>query len=84
MSDLVAGDLVMTGTPRGCALQIPRRGFKHVLAKLLPEERKWAAFLTSQAQSDRYLLPGDVMTARIRSADGAIDLGLQQNRIVQG
>ena len=29
-----------------------------------------------------YLRPGDLVEARIRSADGIIDLGVQRNRIV--
>ena len=28
--------------------------------------------------------PGDVMTATIRSADGAVDLGVLENRVVEG
>jgi len=45
---------------------------------LLPEQRLWAAFCKGQVQRSEYLKPNDVMTARIISLDGAIDLGEQR------
>ena len=39
-------------------------------------------FLKVQAARPQYLKPGDVVEARIHSADGRIDLGTQRNRIV--
>jgi 2-keto-4-pentenoate hydratase/2-oxohepta-3-ene-1,7-dioic acid hydratase in catechol pathway len=81
VQDLFAGDLLATGTPAGCALSIPSPG-KQRVAALLPEKTKWRMFLAAQAKRTQYLKPGDLVEARIRSTDGAIDLGVQRNRIV--
>jgi hypothetical protein len=40
--------------------------------------------MQAQKRRPQYLQPGDVVEARIRSADGAIDLGVQRNRVVSG
>ncbi|MCW5892616.1 MAG: fumarylacetoacetate hydrolase family protein [bacterium] len=78
--DLYAGDLLATGTPAGCALAIPPPLVQRFVG-LLPEATKWSLFLAAQARRP-YLQPGDVVEARIASADGRLDLGVQQNRIV--
>lgn len=80
--DLHAGDLLATGTPAGCALSVPTPA-KQRLVGLLPERKKWELFFKIQARRPQYLKPGDLVEASIRSADGAIDLGVQRNRIVQ-
>lgn len=81
VQDFEAGDLLATGTPAGCALSIPSPA-KQKLGALLPEARKWQIFLKVQARRPQYLKPGDIVEARIGSADGRIDLGVQRNRIV--
>lgn len=81
VQDFEAGDLLATGTPAGCALSIPSPA-KQKLGALLPEARKWQIFLKVQARRPQYLKPGDIVEARIGSADGCIDLGVQRNRIV--
>ncbi len=82
--DLRAGDLLATGTPAGCALSVPSP-LRQRLAALLPERKKWELFLKIQASRARYYLqPGDLVEARIRSADGRVDLGVQRNTIIQG
>ena len=78
--DLQAGDLIATGTPAGCALSVPSPA-KQRLAALLPEKKKWKIFHRLQLQSPHYLKPGDVVEARIRSADAMIDLGVQRNLV---
>jgi 2,4-diketo-3-deoxy-L-fuconate hydrolase len=55
---------------------------KQKLGALIPEKKKWEIFLEVQARRTQYLKPGDVVEARIRSADGRLDLGVQRNRIV--
>jgi hypothetical protein len=37
-----------------------------------------------QARRTQYLKAGDVVEGRIKSADGAIDLSVQRNRVVEG
>ena len=79
--DFQPGDLLATGTPAGCALAVPSPG-KQRLAALLPEKKKWQIFFKVQSKRTQYLKAGDVVEAAIRSGDGAIDLGVQHNRIV--
>jgi 2-keto-4-pentenoate hydratase/2-oxohepta-3-ene-1,7-dioic acid hydratase in catechol pathway len=79
--DLFAGDLLSTGTPSGCALSIPSPA-KQRIAALLPEAAKWKMFMKVQAGRSQYLKAGDLVEARIASADGAIDLGTQRNRVI--
>ncbi|MCA8304807.1 fumarylacetoacetate hydrolase family protein [Burkholderia seminalis] len=81
VQDLNAGDLLATGTPSGCALSIPSPA-KQRIAALLPEHVKWRIFTKVQAARPQYLKAGDLVESRIRSRDGAIDLGVQRNRIV--
>lgn len=80
VQDLLAGDLIATGTPAGCALSIPSPA-KQRIGALLPEKAKWRAFMKVQAGRP-YLKAGDVVEARIASPDGRIDLGVQRNRVV--
>ena len=82
VQDLRAGDLIATGTPAGCALSIPSPG-KQRIAALLPEAAKWRFFMKVQAARSQYLRAGDVVEARIASSDGAIDLGVQRNLVVE-
>ncbi|MCY1017068.1 fumarylacetoacetate hydrolase family protein [Pyxidicoccus sp. MSG2] len=81
LQDLFAGDLIATGTPAGCALSIPSPA-KQRLAAFLPEKKKWELFLKAQAKRSQYLKAGDVVESRIHCHDGAIDLGVQRNRVV--
>ena len=76
----IGGDLIATGTPAGCALSIPSPMMQR-LAALLPEKRKWDLFMTVQAKRAQYLKAGDVVEACIQSS-GAIDLGVQRNRVI--
>lgn len=79
--DLSTGDLIATGTPSGCALSVPSP-FKQRLFALLPEATKWKTFLKVQERRAQYLKVGDVVESRIRSSDGAVDLGVQRNLVV--
>lgn len=83
VQDMFIGDLIATGTPSGCALSVPSPT-KQKIAALLPPAAKWKMFMKIQAQRPQYLKPGDRVEARIVSADGSIDLGVQRNRIVGG
>jgi 2-keto-4-pentenoate hydratase/2-oxohepta-3-ene-1,7-dioic acid hydratase in catechol pathway len=77
---LDVGDLLLTGTPGGVALQ-PPPALVQRLVGLLPDARRWELFVKGQARSDAYLEPGDRLTASIRTADGALDLGAQHNTV---
>jgi 2-keto-4-pentenoate hydratase/2-oxohepta-3-ene-1,7-dioic acid hydratase in catechol pathway len=80
-SDLSPGDVLLTGTPAGCALRVPPRPVRSLMQLLLPEPRFWAAFVRAQARRPQYLKPGDLVRATIASPDGAIDLGEQHHLV---
>ena len=76
LEDFSVGDLLLTGTPGGVALQPPSALIQRV-AGLLPEARRWELFVNGQTRSSAYLRPGDHVEASIRTDDGALDLGTQ-------
>jgi 2,4-didehydro-3-deoxy-L-rhamnonate hydrolase len=80
LEDLQVGDLLLTGTPGGVALQPPGAVAQRI-AGLLPEARRWELFVKTQSQSSAYLKPGDRIVASIRTDDGALDLGTQHNTV---
>jgi 2-keto-4-pentenoate hydratase/2-oxohepta-3-ene-1,7-dioic acid hydratase in catechol pathway len=72
---LDAGDIVLTGTPVGTALTLHGVAPKGDIDVL--------AFLAAQAEKNpNYLHDGDVVEATVATDDGAIDLGVQRNRVV--
>lgn len=80
VSDMRVGDVVLTGTPAGCALQVP----PPLVVKasgLLPEALKWKIFIKMQSKSEKYLKSGDVIKTTVESADGSIQLGTQINTV---
>jgi 2-keto-4-pentenoate hydratase/2-oxohepta-3-ene-1,7-dioic acid hydratase in catechol pathway len=79
--DLSPGDVLLTGTPAGCALRAPAPLVRKLMQLVLSEPRLWATFTRLQASRPQYLKPGDVVRATIASADGAIDLGEQRHVI---
>jgi 2-keto-4-pentenoate hydratase/2-oxohepta-3-ene-1,7-dioic acid hydratase in catechol pathway len=79
LEDFQVGDLLLTGTPGGSPCSRPSR--RQRLVGLLPEAKKWELFVRGQAKSSAYLKPGDRVTASIRTADGALDLGTQHNTV---
>ncbi len=80
-ANILSGDVLLTGTPSGCALRVPPPPVRRLL-QVLPERVLWKLFLNAQARRQQYLNPGDRVSARIRSRDGAIDLGEQATEIV--
>lgn len=80
--DLEVGDLVLTGTPGGVALQAPGPFVQRLSRMTLSERDEKRLFVNIQARSGRYLNDGDRVRATIRNADGTIDLGTQQFSIV--
>jgi 2-keto-4-pentenoate hydratase/2-oxohepta-3-ene-1,7-dioic acid hydratase in catechol pathway len=79
-SDLSPGDLILTGTPAGCALRVPPPPLRRLM-QLLPERVLWKAFVKAQQRRSSYLKPGDRMALTIRSSDGRLDLGEQQTLV---
>ncbi len=76
------GDLVLTGTPGGTALQAPGHAVE-LVANLLPAQLKWKIFFGQQQKNPSYLRAGNRVTATIRTRDGRIDLGTQDCTVVE-
>ena len=79
---MAPGDLLLTGTPGGTALQAPAK-IAGMLAGLLPPATRWKLFFGRQAANPRYLHDGDVITATIASPDGQLDLGTQHTTVIR-
>jgi 2-keto-4-pentenoate hydratase/2-oxohepta-3-ene-1,7-dioic acid hydratase in catechol pathway len=77
------GDLVLTGTPGGTALQAPPAVIEK-MGDLLPTPLKWRVFFSRQERNPAYLKAGDVVTASIATGDGALVLGTQRLAIRDG
>jgi 2-keto-4-pentenoate hydratase/2-oxohepta-3-ene-1,7-dioic acid hydratase in catechol pathway len=77
------GDLLMTGTPGGTALQAPPAVIGK-LGDLLPTPLKWRVFFSRQERNPAYLKAGDQITASIATEDGALDLGTQRTAVRDG
>jgi 2-keto-4-pentenoate hydratase/2-oxohepta-3-ene-1,7-dioic acid hydratase in catechol pathway len=74
---LDAGDLLLTGTPKGTALSAPPKPAE-LIAAFLPPALKWKIFFARQAKNPKYLKHGDVVEIAIGTDDAAIDLGRQR------
>lgn len=81
IADFAPGDVLMTGTPSGCALGLPSATLVKI-SGLLPEAKKWELFLKGQQRRPQYLQPGDRVEAAIASRDGRINLGRQRHVVV--
>lgn len=75
--NMAAGDVLLTGTPIGTAISAPPKIVQKI-GELIPPALKWKFFFARQAKNPDYLSVDDVITAGIRTADGAIDLGMQE------
>ena len=80
---LQVGDLLLTGTPGGVALQPPPAVVQRI-AGLLPDAKRWELFVKGQLRSAEYLQPGDRIVASIRTDDGVLDLGTQHLTVRDG
>ena len=49
--DVAPGDVLLTGTPAGCALRAPPRLVRNLMQLVLPEPKLWATFTRVQAQA---------------------------------
>ena len=71
------GDLLLTGTPGGTALQAPPAVIEK-MGDLLPTPLRWRVFFSRQERNPAYLKAGDQITASITTEDGTLDLGTQR------
>ncbi|MEB3103948.1 fumarylacetoacetate hydrolase family protein [Ferviditalea candida] len=82
MMDFDPGDLLLTGTPGGVALKLTGEQLSQLTNPFLPSDQKLTLLLESQAENKNYLKNGDIVRCEIKSPDGRIDLGFQENRVV--
>ncbi|MCR6850455.1 fumarylacetoacetate hydrolase family protein [Bacillus sp. IBL03825] len=80
--DLSPGDLVMTGTPGGVALHLSSEEFSELSNPLISGNKKKDLLLGTQKKMSRYLKDGDVIKCEIKSTEGHINLGIQENKVV--
>lgn len=80
--NLSPGDLVLTGTPGGVALRLSGEVMQLMLNPFENGDKKMKVLLDSQLESNLYLKDGDVIHCEIKSPDGNIHLGVQENRVV--
>lgn len=80
-TDLNCGDVLLTGTPGGVAIQVPNELVQRV-AGLLFSQQKRIDLLVSRSRDAKFLRDGDELRSTIKSSDGRINLGEQRNRVV--
>lgn len=80
--DLSPGDLVLTGTTGGVALNLSAEVMGKISSLEVSGQKKLEMLLETQLTSDKYLKDGDIMRLTIKSSDGTIDLGEQINKVV--
>ncbi|QFK71918.1 fumarylacetoacetate hydrolase family protein [Pradoshia sp. D12] len=80
--NLKTGDLILTGTPGGVCLRLNSEIINHIYDNTISHQDKIDHFIETQ-QNNGYLKSGDIMLLEIKSTDGSIDLGVQENKIIQ-
>ncbi len=76
--NLARGDLLLTGTPGGVALQ-PPSALKIKLATLfLSPHKRSQKFIQGQLKVSNYLQKGDMIEARITDVENSLNLGTQK------
>jgi 2-keto-4-pentenoate hydratase/2-oxohepta-3-ene-1,7-dioic acid hydratase in catechol pathway len=81
--DLSIGDLIMTGTTGGVALNLTAEMMSQISNQAISSHEKLDLLLTSQLKSEKYLKAGDVIRCVIKSKDGTINLGEQVNKVIR-
>jgi len=81
--DFRPGDLLLTGTPGGVALQLSSEVMNEILNPFVDGQKKMELLVESQLENVKYLKDGDVIRCEIKSPDGVISLGTQENKIVR-
>jgi 2-keto-4-pentenoate hydratase/2-oxohepta-3-ene-1,7-dioic acid hydratase in catechol pathway len=80
--DLSKGDLIITGTTGGVALNLSKEVMNQISSLATPGQEKLDLLVESQLKIDKYLKDGDVIRCTIKSSNGKIDLGEQVNKVV--
>ncbi|WP_066255836.1 fumarylacetoacetate hydrolase family protein [Neobacillus drentensis] len=80
--DLSKGDLVITGTTGGVALNLKPETLGQLSSHVVSYAEKVDLLVESQINNGKYLKDGDVIRCQIKSKDGKINLGEQVNKVV--
>ncbi|MFK9095008.1 fumarylacetoacetate hydrolase family protein [Bacillus salipaludis] len=81
--DLSPGDLIVTGTGGGVALNLTPEVNELIANLSISYQQKLDLLVENQLKSGKYLKDGDTIRCKIKSADGVIDLGEQINKVVR-
>ncbi|WP_163972181.1 fumarylacetoacetate hydrolase family protein [Oceanobacillus halotolerans] len=76
------GDLWLTGTPGGVALKLSTEELELLMNPSVPVQDKTKKLAEIRENNDNYLKNGDMIRCEIKSLDGEIDLGTQENKVV--
>lgn len=76
-----AGDCLLTGTPGGVLAGANLKIALAILLNFKNDKRRREKFTRAQLARSRFLEPGDELELSLRTPDGSIDLGVQQNQI---
>ena len=76
------GDLILTGTAGGVAMKPGPEDTRLMFNPAIPHEEKIRTFVQRQ-QDHPYLKDGDLIRCEIKSADGQIDLGVMENKVMK-
>ncbi|EKN65345.1 melh protein [Neobacillus bataviensis LMG 21833] len=80
--DLSPGDLILTGTAGGVAMNLTPEVNALIANLSIPYQQKLELLVENQLKSGKYLKDGDTIRCKIKSASGEIDLGEQLNTVV--
>ena len=81
--DFSKGDLVLTGTTGGVAMNLTKDVLRDVSDITAEYDAKLKLMIEDQlVEGNKYLNDGDIMRASIKSADGKVDLGELKNKVV--
>ncbi|MFC7364166.1 MULTISPECIES: fumarylacetoacetate hydrolase family protein [Bhargavaea] len=79
--DFDTGDMILSGTTGGVALNLTPELLATVSNPTIDANHRLEVLVEAQSKSGRYLKDGDVIRASIKSPDGKIDLGEQKNKV---
>ncbi|MCM3087524.1 fumarylacetoacetate hydrolase family protein [Bhargavaea ginsengi] len=79
--DFDKGDMILSGTTGGVALNLTPELLATVSNPTIDANHRLEVLVEAQSKSNRYLKDGDVIRTSIKSADGKIDLGEQKNKV---
>lgn len=80
-ANLAAGDCLLTGTPGGVLAGSSLKVGLAIINNMKNDKNRRKKFTKAQLDRTPFLQPGDVLELSIKTADGAIDLGMQRNEI---